>query len=300
MHLCYVDESGVPEIPGNSSHFVLAGIAIPIERWREADSQISAIMARYGLASAELHTAWILRNYLEQSRIDNFVSMPWDRRRTEVIRARTSEIYRVRRLGEAKKNSLLKKNYAKTDAYIHLTLEERRRLVGEVAQAVGRWNWARLFAECIDKIHFDPSRTQRGVGEQAFEQMISRFERFLQNSERPGQKNFGLIIHDNNQTIAAKHTQMMRNFHAQGTLWTNVTRIMETPLFVGSDLTRMVQIADLCSYALRRYLENNETALFDSVFVRADRILQTVVGVRHFTHATCGCHICAEHRRVTG
>ncbi len=33
----------------------------------------------------------------------------------------------------------------------------------------------------------------------------------------------------------------------------------------------MVQIADLCSYALRRYLENEESTLFDLVFERADR-----------------------------
>ena len=89
----------------------------------------------------------------------------------------------------------------------------------------------------LTKLHFDPVRAQRSVGEQAFEQLISRFQQFLINTESAGQQNFGLIIHDNNQTISTKHTQLMRQFHAQGTLWTHITRIMETPLFVGSDLT---------------------------------------------------------------
>ena len=88
MYLCYLDESGVPEIPGNSTHFVLAGLAIPIERWREADAAISEIMARYGLAGAELHTAWLLRKYLEQSKIDDFADLSWDERRTHVTRLR--------------------------------------------------------------------------------------------------------------------------------------------------------------------------------------------------------------------
>ena len=61
---------------------------------------------------------------------------------------------------------------------------------------------------------------------------------------------------------------MMRSFHAAGTLWTRVECIIETPMFVDSKLTRMVQIADLCAYALRRYLENGETGLFRPIFAR--------------------------------
>jgi len=59
----------------------------------------------------------------------------------------------------------------------------------------------------------------------------------------------------------------------------------------------MVQIADICAYALRRYLENKENELFDLVFHRADRIETVVVGVRHFTHNACKCKICDVHKR---
>jgi hypothetical protein len=59
----------------------------------------------------------------------------------------------------------------------------------------------------------------------------------------------------------------------------------------------MVQIADLCSYALRRYLENNEDFLFDLIFQRADRKDGRVVGVRHFTPHGCKCKICASRAR---
>jgi hypothetical protein len=189
-----------------------------------------------------------------------------------------------------------KKTFAHTKSYTHLTLDERKTLVREVADTVSDWGYARLFAECIDKLHFDPSRTGRAVDEQAFEQVVSRFAQYLANTEEKGQRNYGLLVHDNNETIARRHTHLMRHFHQQGTLWTRVDRIIETPLFVDSSLTSMVQVADLCSYALRRYLENSETELFKSIFTRADRVGTTVVGVRHFSEFTCACEICQGHR----
>ena len=153
-----------------------------------------------------------------------------------------------------------------------------------------------MFAECVDKLHFDPNRAARSIDEQALEQIVSRFEQYLENTEETGQRNFGLIVHDNNETVGKKHTTLMREFHRQGTLWTQIPRIIETPLFVDSSLTSMVQVADLCSYALRRYLENKETDLFGRIFQRADRAHGRVVGVRHFTDPLCSCQICQSHR----
>lgn len=88
----------------------------------------------------------------------------------------------------------------------------------------------------------------------------------------------------------------MKGFLRRGTLWTTVTSIIETRLYVNSELTPMVQIADLCAYALRRYLENDEAELFNLVFQRADRRHDVAVGVRHYTDPTCACSICAVHR----
>jgi hypothetical protein len=77
----------------------------------------------------------------------------------------------------------------------------------------------------------------------------------------------------------------------------SVKYIIETPLFVDSQLTGMVQIADLCAYALRRYFENIESQLFDMVFQRADQKDGKVVSVRHFTKQNCSCKVCTAHRK---
>jgi hypothetical protein len=297
MYVCYVDESGTPEIPGNTSHFVLSGISIPIWRWRDADREIFTILARYGLGGEELHTAWILRKYLDQSRVTNFESLNWPARRTAVERERNAYLLKLQKTKRHKTYQQQKKTFAQTRAYVHLAMHERVALVREVADCVAGWGFARLFAECIDKIHFDPTRAGCTVDEQAFEQLVSRFEQYLANTdETGGQRNFGLLVHDNNQTVAKKHTQLMRNFHRKGTLWTRIERLIETPLFVDSSLTGLVQIADLCGYALRRYLENSEMDLFNRIFQRADRARGTVVGIRHFTSMGCTCEICRAHK----
>lgn len=297
LHLCYIDESGTSDIPGNTSHFALAGVSIPIWHWLQADRQISAIKAQYSLQEAEIHTAWLLRKYLEQSRIADFERLTRDQRRAAVTSARTAHLLQLQRQNRHKAYRQTKKNYAQTEPYVHLTLSERQRFINDVADCVSDWGFARLFAECIDKVHFNPQIARLSLDEQAFEQLISRFERYLQNIDGPnGQRTFGLLVHDNNETVARKHTRMMRTFHQRGTLWIDIQRIIETPLFVDSKLTSMVQIADLCSYSLRRYIENGEEHLFAKIYNRADRHLGRVVGVRHFTNEACQCTICLGHR----
>ena len=290
MHLCYIDESGVPDIPGNTRHYVLAGLSVPDEFWKSHHIQLERIKRNYGLEDDEIHVAWMMRAYLEQRQINGFESMNAARRLSEVRKRRTAELLRLQKV-DNKRYKQTKKNYKKTEAYVHLTHDERRRAVTDIARLISDWGVVRLFAECIDKVHFDPFLANTTVHEQAFEQVVSRFELYLQNT----QSGYGLLVHDNNQTVAKRHTELMKTFLRKGTLWTRVEHVIETPMFVDSQLTSMVQLADLCAYSLRRYLENSETELFDLVFERADRVGDTSVGVRHFTNPGCACKICVSH-----
>lgn len=163
-----MDESGTPEIPGNSSHFVLAGLSMPIWHWRDADREITQVLAQYGLADQEFHTAWIMKSYFEQSKVNNFNAMDWGARRAAVQRERTANLLRLQRMQRSATYRKAKKDYRHTEAYIHLSHAERVSLVREVADVVSNWGFARLFAECVDKLHFDPTRSQRTVEEQAF------------------------------------------------------------------------------------------------------------------------------------
>ena len=296
MLLCYIDESGTPETTGNTSHYILAGLAIPVNKWKEAELELTKIKQKYGLENTEIHTAWLLRKYLEQTKIPGFDTLPKDKRIYEVQKYRKSEIFRLQKTN-AKAYKQAKKNYKETEKYIHLTFNERKRFIQELAQTISSWTYARLFAECIDKIKYDPNRSTNSISEQAFEQVITRFQTCLQNfSRKQSNMQYGILIHDNNETVAKKHTELMKTFHEKGTFWKNIENIIETPLFINSNLTSMIQIADLCAYSIRRYLENDETELFDLIFKRADTKNQKRVGIRHFPGSGCSCKICQSHK----
>lgn len=297
MHLCYLDESGTPDLPGNTSHYILAALSIPISRWRECSNEIEGIKRHYAIESSEIHVAWILRTYFEQSLVPGFDNLAFDARRYEIGKHRRATLLKLQKTNRNLYNQT-KKNFRHTEAYIHLTRNQRRSLITDLANCIANWPHARLFAECIDKIHFDPIRARKSPDEQALEQVVSRFENYLRNiSSNLHEQVYGLLIHDNNEAVSRRHTELMKKFHNSGTLWTSVHHIIETPLFVDSQLTSMVQMADLCAYALRRYLENQEEELFEIVFRRADRTRDVAVGVRHFTDERCLCRICAEHRK---
>lgn len=296
MYFCYVDESGTPEIPGTSSHYVLCGLSIPINKWKSCDRQIQAIKKKYSLLESEIHTAWILRKYLEQSRIDGFEGMSYADRRAAVQRERTRELYRLQHSGNNKLYKQCRKNYKMTEAYIHLTYSERLNLIREIADKIGTWTFARLFAEGIDKTHFS-STYKSTIDEMALEQLVSRFEHYMKNLSTKSEEGiYGALIHDNNLTVAERHTKLMQQFHKEGTLWTSISHIIETPLFVNSELTSMVQLADLCSYTIRRYFELGESDLFDRIKQRFDKHNSKLVGIRHFTSPDCICAVCTSRK----
>jgi hypothetical protein len=149
VHLCYLDESGTPDIPGNTSHYVLVGLLIPIWHWRDCDREITSIRRKYGLVDNEIHTAWIMRPYLEQNRISNFRALNSTDRRQNIEHYRRAELLRLQRLKSNKPYKQARKNFRHTNAYIHLTFDERKSLLREVADCVANWGFARLFAAIL-------------------------------------------------------------------------------------------------------------------------------------------------------
>jgi len=291
-----MDESGTDAVPGNTSHFVLAGVCIPVWRWRVCDRELAAVKDQFLLPDAEIHTAWIRRRYLSQSRIPDFDDLPHPERRALVKEWRARELLRLQRRRNRKHYRRTKKFFKKTDSYIHLSQDEREKFLVEVGRCIGGWGFARLFAECIDKAHLQSLAVGNPrADEQAFEQVVSRYEQYLETTYERPPKNHGLLVYDNNEAVNRKFTTLMGSFHKAGTLWTKVDHIVETPLFVDSELTCMVQVADFCAYAFRRYVENGEDTLLNLVFQRAHRRNNKAVGVRHYAAKTCTCKICSSH-----
>jgi hypothetical protein len=253
MYICYVDESGVDQIGANTSHFVYLGLAVPAETWKAKDKQVSDILANYDLAGEEIHAGWVSRRYVDQERIAGFEKMDSLARRKAVEKEREAWLIRTAALKNKAQLENLKKSLRKTQSYIHLTVDQRRKLLRDLADMVGGWTDSRLFAECCDKSAYGPYGPSKPIYESAFTQMVQRFQAFLKHKgDYDKTELIGMLVHDHNQTVSLKLTDMMRRFHASGTLRWDIDRIIETPLFVDSKLTAMIQIADLCAYATRR------------------------------------------------
>ncbi len=165
MFFCYIDESGTPVAGKETSHYVLAGIAIPVKDWKLNEKKIAVIKRKYSLhQDTEIHTAWILRDYREQDRINNFEKLSPNARRYEVQKLRDEKVLKLKSSRASKKEKLkLKTVYSKTSPFIHLTRTERKKLVLDVAKEIGKWGNSRLFAECIDKNHFVTSINSRSI-----------------------------------------------------------------------------------------------------------------------------------------
>ena len=287
MYICYLDESGTIETSSSTSHFALVGLAIPAGTWKSKDKEVATIKKDYDMSNAEVHTAWLLRRYREQERVSDFEKLDYESRRRAVLGIRSLNLARPR---SNKKQKELIKNYRKTEPYIHLSIQERKNLVNKLADTINSWDDCRLFGDVHDK--------SVSFGEQAFdyafEQIVTRFNTFLTLASDMN----GLMVQDNNDTACKRLTARMRQYYQTGTLWSSIDRIVETPLFVDSQLTSMVQLADVCAYATRRFFDRGENDLFDRIYSRFDRNRGMLVGLRHYTGTSkCMCKVCLDHKR---
>jgi hypothetical protein len=292
MQLLYMDESGVEEIEQGTSHFVLLGVMIPADRWKEIANQLEQVKATFDLLDAEIHTAWMHRRYAEQDSVSDFDRLsPADRRREseKAIRQRAGVLGVA---GNMKKIKAYRRESASIRPYLHLTIGQRRECLIALASKLATFTDVRIFAEAISKADFTPGPMDTPY-EMAFEQVLTRSQACL-----AGKGDLGILISDNNSKAAPRLTKLSRKFHKTGTFYRAIPNIVETPLFVDSSLTSMIQMADLCAFSLRRVIENGESWLWDLVESRADRAGGVCVGARHFTgKRNCVCRICIAHGR---
>jgi uncharacterized protein DUF3800 len=301
VFILYIDESGVPQRHASqTSHYILFGAAIHEGTWFALEKRINDIKSGYALGdphALELHAAWLLRPYAEQRKVPDFDTLTHIARREAVLTVRQDFIDKTLPTLPGRKRQDWRKHFRATDATLHLSLDERRTLYHRVLKAVASHRQGLyLFAEAIDKVALAP-----GVDpvEQAFTQVITRFEGFLKG--RTGVPQWGLIAADRDEHKAGRLQSMLAQFQQVGTVWRDIERIIEAPFFFDSASSSGVQVTDLCAYALRRYLEKAETDAFWTIFPKFHRARGKLHGLRHYTRPkTCTCLICAERGFAKG
>jgi Protein of unknown function (DUF3800) len=293
MYLLYVDESGVTN-PDSSqtSHYVLIGLAVHVGTWFALTRRVRELKGRYALdgntEDLELHAAWMLRAYREQSIIPSFADLGFGARHDAMKEWRATRQANDWPGMRPKDVHRERKEFRKTEAYIHLTREERSALyLGALRVVAEHRRGVVLFGEAIEK-----ACLPRGVdtAEEAFTRLVDRFEIFLQNHQQ--ENPWGIVVVDRDSAtenrFAAMLARLQQQEHARG----GVDRVIESPFFLDSRANAGVQVADLCAYAVRRYLENGEREQFEIIFPRFFRKDSALCGLRHFTTKECKCLIC--------
>ena len=152
---------------------------------------------------------------------------------------------------------------------------------------------ARAFACVVHKASFP----ERDPMEIAFEDLCSRFDRYLQRLRTGGDAQRGLLILDN----SAYETTLQRmsvEFRTLGTQWRVIRHLAETPLFVDSRASRGIQLADHVAYAVFRRYESGDTQYLDRIASKFDAEDGIIHGLAHkqIGNPRCMCIACLSRR----
>jgi hypothetical protein len=185
----------------------------------------------------------------------------------------------------------------RTNPWKQLSADEARGSLKSVLKVVSEsYATTCLFACAIDKTAFpgvDPV-------EMAFEDLCKRFDLFLNRLRANGENQRGMIILDKT-TRETSLQKLSREFRKSGTKWGTLKNIADTPFFVDSRASRLVQIADHVAYAVFRRFNTGDSQYFDIIAHRFDQVDSVIHGLvhKHEDRNTCTCPACLS-RRIMG
>ena len=161
---------------------------------------------------------------------------------------------------------------------------------------VKSYDTARAFACVVHKASF-PNQDPMEI---AFEDLCQRFDLFLSRLRTGGDTQRGLVILDKS-TYETTLQQMAVKFRTLGTQWNVIQNLADTPLFVNSQASRMIQLADHVAYAVFRRYESGDTQYLDLIASKFDAEDGIVHGLAHKEHSNrqCMCFACLSRRSRT-
>ena len=131
----------------------------------------------------------------------------------------------------------------------------------------------------------------------AFEDLCSRFDRYLHRLRASGDTQRGLLILDKS-AYETTLQQMSVEFRTLGTSWGVIRNLADTPLFVDSRASRVIQLADHVAYAVFRRYQSGDTQYLDRIAAKFDAEDGIVHGLAHkeLANPNCMCIACLSRR----
>lgn len=176
-----------------------------------------------------------------------------------------------------------------------MSREEAQGVIKAVLDVLRRsYDSARAFACAVHKASYP----DKDPMELAFEDLCSRFDIYLRRLRSEGDRQCGLLILDESAHETTLQ-RMARDFRTFGTQWGVLRNLADTPLFVDSRASRVVQLADHVAYAVFRRYNALDTQYFDVIASKFDATEGVVHGLSHkqTIDPNCMCLACASRSR---
>lgn len=131
----------------------------------------------------------------------------------------------------------------------------------------------------------------------AFEDLCQRFDIYLKHLFAEGERHKGLIILDESSHETSLQG-LAKNFRQIGTQWGSIKHLAETPLFVDSRASRIIQLADHIAYAVFRRYNYGDTQYFDIIAHKFHQTDGVIHGLAHKqkVNPKCMCLGCSSRR----
>jgi hypothetical protein len=152
---------------------------------------------------------------------------------------------------------------------------------------------AKAFACAIHKTSFSTADPV----ELAFEDLTSRFDKYLTRLREGGDRQRGMMILDQS-SYETSLQNLARDFRKLGTRWGGIHNLADVPLFVSSSASRIVQLADHVAYATFRRYNAGDAQYFDIVsskFYAAENVVHGLSHKQTVDHS-CMCPACLSRR----
>lgn len=176
-----------------------------------------------------------------------------------------------------------------------MSRDERRGVIRSVLEIVrASYDTTRVFACAVHKASY-PDRDPMQI---AFEDLCSRFDMYLARLQAGGDRQRGLILLDTSSYETSLQA-LARDFRSLGTRWGRVIRsLADTPVFVNSRASRIVQLADHVAYAVFRRYQSCDTAYFDIIASKIDEENGRLHRLSHLQpgNLNCMCPACLSRR----
>lgn len=136
--------------------------------------------------------------------------------------------------------------------------------------------------------------------ERALEEIFMRFDEFLTRLHHGGESHRALVVADESSYERLVQSLVPR-WKVSGTRGGRLHSFAEVPLYVDSQASRLVQVADFVAWATWHYYEHGHTEFFQRVHKRFDAAEGVQHGMTHLNrrHRYCSCQACASRRVLT-